>query len=484
MSEKHLTEPPWKILVAKHKVKDLGLQKALAGYDKIDSTREPAPALELIKEIADLAAKLKKANSSKEEVVAHLDEVIKEAKKTTPVLEARAKSAAATATAAAAKAPAAPKPEPAGEEEEAEQEEESPDIKVRLANALKKVKAAAGKDSFAFVACIAKPFYGVLLAKSPTEKIGAPHKKLLTELTAGTKFIVGSCLFENEAHTFVVDSIPAGLAKNLKKSIKEFTGVNCKVRVRDAEGNVADADTEIDPEEAQAAAAETPPAAPPAPPAADSAEAMNRFTTRFKALQPDILKAIVTKTPPGEEIKQRAAEAGTLAGKKNFEQAHQALDAVESLLKKLPAAPAPAPAPPPTGPPRDVKLSTYLTGRANLRTARENAAKELVRLQQAILAKSQGEPFYAEVEAGSQKLFDFLAPIDDAVVNKLDEAGKCLEPEVQVELNKKVRELIQKQLTALRTHALSSFVEKNPFGKFIIKQPLEVTLSALDKQLS
>jgi hypothetical protein len=29
-----------------------------------------------------------------------------------------------------------------------------------------------------------------------------------------------------------------------------------------------------------------------------------------------------------------------------------------------------------------------------------------------------------------------------------------------------------------------SFVEKNPFGKFIIKQPLVATLAALDRQLS
>jgi len=79
---------------------------------------------------------------------------------------------------------------------------------------------------------------------------------------------------------------------------------------------------------------------------------------------------------------------------------------------------------------------------------------------------------------------DLLSPIDDAVVDKLEEAGRCPDPEVQLELNKKVRELIAKQLAGLRSHALAPFVEKNPFGKFVIRQPLEVTLSALDKQLS
>ena len=93
------------------------------------------------------------------------------------------------------------------------EEEESADFKVRLVNGLKRVKAAKGKESFAFVVCIAKPFYGVLFGKTPKEQIGATHKKVLSDLTQGTRFIIGTCLFENNAHTFVVDPVPGGLAK-------------------------------------------------------------------------------------------------------------------------------------------------------------------------------------------------------------------------------------------------------------------------------
>jgi hypothetical protein len=46
MREKHLTELPWKTLVAKQGVKDLGLGKALAAYTNLDATKEPAKALE------------------------------------------------------------------------------------------------------------------------------------------------------------------------------------------------------------------------------------------------------------------------------------------------------------------------------------------------------------------------------------------------------------------------------------------------------
>jgi hypothetical protein len=174
------------------------------------------------------------------------------------------------------------------------------------------------------------------------------------------------------------------------------------------------------------------------------------------------------------------------------------LDALEGAVRKIlatgvaappPAAPKTAPVPPAPAaagaPPRkEIKLSTYLTGRANLRTARDNAAKELQRLQQAILAKAADEAFFKEIEAKSQKLFEYLAPIDDSVTNKLEEAGRCTDPEKQDELNNAVRGLIQKQLAAIREHPLASFVQDNPFGKFIVRQPLEVTLSALDKQLS
>src|SRR5512138_601114 len=94
MSEKHLTELPWKTLVTKQGVKDIGLGKALVAYNNVDAIKEPVKALETLKEIAELALKLKKTNASKVDVVDHLDEMVKEVKKTTPVVEARIKPAA------------------------------------------------------------------------------------------------------------------------------------------------------------------------------------------------------------------------------------------------------------------------------------------------------------------------------------------------------------------------------------------------------
>src|SRR5579859_3497151 len=97
MSEKHLTEPPWKALASKQGIKDIGLQKAIAALAKIDSAKEPARALDTLAEISDLSSKLKKTYAAKADVADYLNEIVKEVKKTIPALEAKVKVAAEAA---------------------------------------------------------------------------------------------------------------------------------------------------------------------------------------------------------------------------------------------------------------------------------------------------------------------------------------------------------------------------------------------------
>jgi hypothetical protein len=530
MSEKHLTEQPWKALATKHGVKDVTLQKALVAYVKVDAAKAPKAALEAVKEISDCAVKVKKANAGKEEVVDYIDDILKEAKKITPVLadkaEAHETSLQAKEAETANVSTGAKASEVDDDEEEKEAVEFKKDLKKQMIGALAQVKLRAPdptdkepKPQMQFMALLAGEACAVIVAR----RVGNGTKKLLPDLIGGAsgKFVSGECIFEKNLHTFVMEQVPGGLRAKIEKALQIETGTKYKARVRSFDGATVEDSEDTASILKAASAAPSPPAvapppspAPPPPPAPDAAAGeMTKFTTRLKALQPDIVKASSTKTPEGEEVKRRAQEAGAFANKKDFSHAYQELDAVESLIKKALAAspapapavtpapppppqpaaakPPPAPAPPPPKPSADtttqkapIKLSTYLTGRSNLRAARENAAKELERLQQAILAKSADEPFFKEVEAKSKKLFDYLAPIDDAVANQLDAAGRCTDPEEQDEMNKRVREVIQKQLASLRNHPLASFVQSNPFGKFIIRQPLEVTLSALEKQLS
>jgi hypothetical protein len=434
MSEKHLTEKPWKDLVGRHGIKDLGLQKSFVAYANVDVTKEPVKAVDVLKEISELAIKVKKTSAAKADVVDYLDEVLKEVKKILPAFEAKAKAGAAAEAKAASDAKATAHAEEEEETEEAEAEKFKKDLKQQMVSALAQVKMRAPgepeqekepKPQLQFMAYLTSKASSVIVAK----KVGAATKKLLVEIAGGVsggKYAMGECIFEKNAHTFVCDPVPSGLAKKLSVALQAETTAKYKVRARSADGStVLDSDTDVDPDAAPAvSAAAKPPVSP--PPA------------------PEISKSATPKPPTAPP---------------------QPTGHTETTVK-------------------EIKLSTYLSGRKNLRAAREQAEKELKRLQQAILAKAADEPFYKEVEAKSQKLMDYLAPIDDAVANKLDDAGRCTDREEQASKNQEVRKLIQKQLTSLHSHPLAGFIDKNPFGKFIIKQPLEVTLTALDKQLS
>src|SRR5580765_302552 len=152
MSEKHLTELSWKAVAVKQGVKDLGLQKALGAYAKLDAGKEPAKMLEALKEISELAVKLKKTCASKPDVVDHLDEMVKEVKKSTPALEARIK------------ATENPEELARDDEEEKEAAEFKKDLKKQMIRALAQVKLLAPEDSpqdkepkpqLKFMACLA-----------------------------------------------------------------------------------------------------------------------------------------------------------------------------------------------------------------------------------------------------------------------------------------------------------------------------------------
>lgn len=273
MSEKHLTELLWKQLVIKQGIKDIGLGKALAAHATVDPTKEPAKALDGLKEIAELAAKLKKANPTKADVVAHLDELVKEVKKAIPALEAMAKSAAAAAAAATPVVPAKPaeavsaKPaagaKPAEEvEKEAEEQEAAAfkkDLKQQMVSALAQVKARAPgepeqekdpKPQLQFMAYLAGKTCAVVVGR----RVGSATKKLLPEIAGGVsggQSVQGECIFEKNAHTFVLAKVPGGLAKKLATALQTETGQKYRVRARSIDGSVTlDSDTDVDPDAA------------------------------------------------------------------------------------------------------------------------------------------------------------------------------------------------------------------------------------------
>src|SRR5258708_22066011 len=187
MSEKHLTESPWKSLATKQKFKDPALGKALAAYEKLDEDDFDA-RLEALDEIEKEAKALLKEKEVKgnDDLSGYLEEIEKEGPKSRRTVEAAQQEA---------------------EDEEEEEEEESKDpaaIKKKLMAMLSQVKQKGPEDQqIAFMAGLAKGHSAVVLAKTA----GSTQKKLLLELmpnAQGPKFIKGECRWENNAYTFVV----------------------------------------------------------------------------------------------------------------------------------------------------------------------------------------------------------------------------------------------------------------------------------------
>jgi hypothetical protein len=234
MSEKHLTESGWKTLAGKHKVKDSGLADALkkycdAGEEDYDAKLKALDAVE--KQARDLASD----NKSNEDVAGYLKVVATEAGKARKTVEQAKKEAES-------------------KEAEAEGEEGgfagAEEVKKTMLGLLGNVRTRDPKNPLAFMACLAGGKTGVLLAKT----VGSAHKKTLLEIcggASGAKYLTGTCIWEENAHTFILDSPPKGLAKKLAKGLTEETAQKYKVRVRAPDGTgLADSDTEPDEPEA------------------------------------------------------------------------------------------------------------------------------------------------------------------------------------------------------------------------------------------
>ena len=218
MPDKFLTEDGWKPLVAKFKLKDKELQKALFMYEaQLDDDFEFR--LKYLGKIGTLAANLKKDKdvSGNAEVVKYLTNVL-------GAIEVE-KRDIAKAKAVAAKAPK--KAEEAGSGKEDEEEEEAGDYQAKLFAAFQKLKGS--KDVvYEFIVCDAKPFCGVMIAKKITPK----HREELSKVTGSKRFLPpGTCSFTQGKFSFSTEKPAPGLAKKLQLSIKNFTGKKLPIAV-------------------------------------------------------------------------------------------------------------------------------------------------------------------------------------------------------------------------------------------------------------
>jgi hypothetical protein len=218
MDPKLLTEKGWKATAAKYKVKDNGLERALALYEKLEQ-EEVTERLKATASIAQLAGSLKKLKeiSGLPEVTKYLSDLSNAAESSRKQLEV----AAAKAATEVKEREAQQKQELAAENEKEAEEEEQGDYAARLLVAFQKLKTSK-ELSYPFLVCDAKPHCGLMVAK----RITSQHREELSRLTGGSKRFLhtGVCHFENGRFVFAMEEPVSGLARKLQDSVKFFTG--------------------------------------------------------------------------------------------------------------------------------------------------------------------------------------------------------------------------------------------------------------------
>ncbi len=293
MDPKLLTESGLKAVLSKHKIKDNGLQRALAAYDKLDDDAHD-DCLETIAQIGKLAAALKKVKevAANDAVVEYLEDLLD---------AADSEEKEVTKAKAAAEKEASKKGDQ-DEDEGEEEEEEEGEYADRLLSALKKLKSMSGKP-MKYLVCDARPFCGLMVAR----RISPKHKEELTELTGGSKkFLhIGECNFENGAYVFTSEQSVPGLARRLQKAVKNHTGKKFKFAHCGETVEEDDESEDVEQPEAGAAVAESSqPAAPlkPGSPALAGAPGMwhetrHEIETRIGKLKAAVLKDLADEGP-------------------------------------------------------------------------------------------------------------------------------------------------------------------------------------------
>ncbi|MBV8379395.1 MAG: hypothetical protein JO369_01345 [Paucibacter sp.] len=336
MPEKLLTEAEWKKFSKGRDLKDAALLKAMAGYDKARTPEAQLKALPLIEKEVEL---LRKAGKGDKELVAQLDSMDKALERETKAVKAAEKQA---------------------QESEAEEGDEAPDLlTTKMIPLLRQVKK--GEELPVMVASDGKKV-AVLMSR---RAISPSRRKLLQDYLAGSgalKYFLGTCLFEENAYTFVLKTQAAGLAKKLKAGLLEQVNLRLKVRVRGEQPDDVDDDGEEAPPDeleahenvakaaaaaaAAAAASAAAAAAAPAPGEADPLEA--EYEKRWAVLERRVQAALRQGSAVASKIRAVADFVSAKGSAKQFKAALQGMDSLEKLLEAPPEAAAPtgeAPAP-------------------------------------------------------------------------------------------------------------------------------------------
>jgi hypothetical protein len=211
------------------------------------------------------------------------------------------------------------------------------------------------------------------------------------------------------------------------------------------------------------------------------------FAGRLKTIRPGIDKAVLDKSPWGQEVKLRASEMSVVVKGGDFAEAGRVLDQIEKLLKDGPSVGQPGQAP---AGKQDPKFSIVELQKSRLAWdgLRKNVLSQLKELQAAIVDgvkahnadEAEEEEFdEGEVAGGVQKLYTVLEKLDERLLDKLDEALSAKTEELRREKHAEAATIIKEYQAAAGSDTILGRIDANGFTKSTIASAVNSTLADL-----
>ncbi|MDY0746005.1 hypothetical protein SNE35_15900 [Paucibacter sp. R3-3] len=449
MSDKNITELEWKKFAKGKGYKDGAFVKALAALETGKTPEAKLAALDTIEKEGDA---LRKANKADKELGSYLDDAEKAAGKERKLQEMEAKKAAAKQSASE------------------EDEDDSPAaLTSKMIPLLRQVRK--GDVMHTMVAITGKEV-AVMVSRKP---IGPPKRKLLTDYlgaSGGVKFVVGECIWEENAHTFVLSTQAGGLAKKIKAALLKQVEQRFKVRVRGEDPNDIDDDGEPAPEqEAQAQQSEQQAPEASSEPANEPSPEQVAFDARWAQMAPRLEAALAGQHAEASKLRAVSAFATEKAEAGNHKSALAALDQLEKFLS-LPV---------PTTPPASAGKVDYAKCRLAWDGAKRKAQAEYQKLEAAIVEAYKDDPGFADIAVKIRKMDTVLADFAENLSDTLDRALNETDAAARQRYHQEAAAVIRKFLDRSANDPFIQQLEANPFVPITAQATLVGTLGTLAK---
>lgn len=414
MSEKNLTELEWKRFAKGRNLKDAAFVKSLADLERAKTPQAQLTALAEIEKQSDL---LLKADKGDKELAAYLNEAGKAIEKQRKLSEFEVKKSVN------------------------EEDDEGPAaLGAPMLPLLRQI--AKGKDDGAALPVMVAVSGKEVVVLVARRAIGASQKKLLTEAlgtSAGVKFMSGECVWEDNAHTFVLEAKVSNLAKGIKAALQKQTDTRFKVRVRGTDPHDVDEDGD------DAEGGEGPEIS---RKSEDSPEKV-QYLDRLRELEPQVTAALREPTGDAPKLKAVFSFAQGKAKEGQYPAALQGLEMVAKLLEGGSPLPTVPPAPP--LPPKQTTNPELKTGEPSNASKKFNERVNglLPRIKDGIAAHQPGA---GEAKVKLSEAAVFARKLDwpaanallDEIVNDLDQQQPYVPP-LPSEKDIRAKELKEKE---------------------------------------